>query len=396
MTRVAVLVVAAVSAACGFAKPPDIPTLTVGRGTFEARVTGRGELRAEKSTPVIVPAELRGRQILAWTLEDGAKVRAGETVARLDDAEILRQERDSRNKVEKVDHQLTGAQASQRQERRGLDGEIAMTRLERDMVGRFASKDPLVFSRNEIIDAEVDLEFLDFKNGILQSRHRRQDRRHAADVQLLGLQRGTHALRMKQVQEMRGRMALVAPHDGVFLAGRTWEGERIEVGSQLWSGQEIGSLPDLSRMEVLVRVLESEMSGVTVGVPATVVLDAQPGVEHPGKVTSVAAVAAPIERDSPVKYFDVVVSLDATVGESTRPGLRARVSLHVKRQDDVLAIPNQAIFRKGEDTWVFVRDGRGFARRAVTLGERSPTRTVVTTGLAAGDAIALGDVEGAL
>jgi multidrug efflux pump subunit AcrA (membrane-fusion protein) len=75
-----------------------------------------------------------------------------------------------------------------------------------------------------------------------------------------------------------------------------------------------------------------------------------------------------------------------------KPGLRARAVLAAKRQDEVIAVPNQAIFRKGDEVWVLVQNGRGFEKRSVTLGDRSPTRTVVADGLEPGESIALGTV----
>jgi RND family efflux transporter MFP subunit len=212
-------------------------------------------------------------------------------------------------------------------------------------------------------------------------------------MQLLGLQKRTQSLQVQQIAEARGRMALAAPHEGVFVLGRNWSGERIKVGDNLWSGQTIGELPDLSTMEALIRVLESEMSGVTVGTLATVELDARPGVSFRGKVKSVSAVASPIDRESPLKYFDVTVAFDDPDPELMNPGLSARATLHVKRQENVIAIPNQAVFHKGDETWVWVERGSGYDRRPVKTGDRSPTRTVIVEGLMPGDRIALGDPD---
>lgn len=370
-----------------------VPTMVVERARFEVLIHAQGELKAAVSTPVQVPPELWGRQTLAWIMDDGQIVKEGDVVARLDDTEIAIEESESGQNVSKIDLQIEGQGAAQRQEDRDLDGQIHVNDYEHDVTGKFALKDDLVFSRNEIIDAQISLEFLETKGGLLGSQRTRQVQRHATDSQLLSLQRDTHALKMRQVQEQRGRMALVAPHAGVFAAGRGWDGEKFKVGSQLWRGQEIGSLPDLSKMEALVRVLESEMVGVAVGTPASIVLDAYPARQFTGKVKTVAAVAAPIEQDSPVKYFDVTIELDQSDPALLRPGLHVRATLAAKKQDDVIAVPNQAIFRKGDEVWVMVEDGHGFEKRTVTLGERSPTRTVVSAGLVPGESIALGTVE---
>lgn len=384
--------IASLLLACGSDKPRP-PALEMQPGLFEMQTEGKGLLRAATSTPVSVPNELRGRQNLAWLMADGATVKTGDIVARLDQTEAERQEQESRNSVSKVDLQINARSGSQGQERFELGEQLRMTGLERDVTQRFSQKDESVFSRNDIIDAQVSLEFLDKKSGILQSKQKRQGKQHAADMQLLGLQRQTHALRMQQVVDARGRMSLAAPHDGVFVLGRTWSGDRIKVGDTLWTGQEIGQLPDLSTLEALIRVLESEMSGVTVGTPATVELDAQPGVIYTGKVKSVSAVASPIERESPLKYFDVMVAFDKPDTAIMKPGLSAHAVLHVKRQESVLAVPNQALFRKGDENWVWIESGHSYEKRPVKIGDRSPMRSVIAEGLKPGDRVALGDPE---
>ncbi len=378
--------------ACGNDKPRP-PSLQMQPGVFEMQTEGRGLLRAATSTPVTVPNELRGRQNLAWLLPDGSVVKAGEIVARLDETEAERQEQESRSNITKADLQIAARTGSQGQERFELGEQLRMTGMERDVSQRFSQKDETVFSRNDIIDSQVSLEFLDKKTGILQSKQKRQGKQHAADMQLLGLQRQTHSLKMQQVVEARGRMALAAPHDGVFVLGRNWSGERIKVGDTLWTGQEIGQLPDLSTLEALIRVLESEMSGVSVGTLASIELDAQPGTIYTGKVKSVSAVASPIERESPLKYFDIMVSFDKPDISVMKPGLSAHAVLHVKRQESVMAVPNQALFRKGDENWVWVESGRSYEKRSVKIGDRSPMRSVILEGLKAGDLVALGDPE---
>lgn len=371
----------------------DIPSLVITSGNFELLVEGRGELQAVNSTKVAVPRELRGRQVVAWMLDDGTGVKAGDVVCRLDDTEALRQVKDGGVAVSKVDLQIDAKNKEQRQERRELDEKIEMTQAERELAARTAQMDQTIFSRNEIVDAQVSLEFLDKKGTILGSKRRRLDVQQRADSQLLDLQRQTHALKVQKVQETLTRMALVSPHDGVFLVATDWRGEKVRTGSQLWSGQEIGQLPDTSKMEALVHVLEAELAGATVGTPATVEIDAQPGVRYSGKIKSVSAVAAPKESDSPLKYFDVTIALDKTDTTAMKPGLKVHAELHVKQQNDVLTVPNQALFRQAERSWVYTATRSGYEQRDVKIGERSSTRTVITAGLSPGERIALSDPQ---
>jgi multidrug efflux pump subunit AcrA (membrane-fusion protein) len=159
----------------------------------------------------------------------------------------------------------------------------------------------------------------------------------------------------------------------------------------VWRGQQLGELPDLSAMQARVYVLESEAAGLAQGLRAEVTLDAHPERTYAGSVASVQPIANPIEPESPVKYFETILALDETDGDVMRAGSRARAVIFVEERDAVLAVPNQALFHDDDGAYVYASNGGGFERRAVTLGARSVARTVVQSGLSAGDVVALVD-----
>jgi hypothetical protein len=232
------------------------------------------------------------------------------------------------------------------------------------------------------------------KAKIYDQKNSRQQRKQKADLELLQLKRQTQRVRIQQLESSRSSLEVKAPHAGVFLQRRSWRGELLRIGTTTWPGMEMGSIPDLSQMEAKVNVLESEAAGLTVGLPAEVQMDAAPGGAFEAKVKTVEAVAQALEGDSPVKYFQAVLSLDRTDQSVMRPGREVRAVIRVQRNSGVISVPNQALFHKGADNWVYVRERGRFVQKPVQLGQRSLTRTVVTSGLSAGDEIALAVPEG--
>ena len=108
-----------------------------------------------------------------------------------------------------------------------------------------------------------------------------------------------------------------------------------------------------------------------------------------GKLSQIQPVANPLDRRSPVKYFEVVMSLDETDVTRMRPGAQVEATIFVKQEDEQLSVPNQTIFIESGEPWVYVRQGGRFERRSVELGERSLSRTIITAGLEPGETIAL-------
>jgi hypothetical protein len=153
---------------------------------------------------------------------------------------------------------------------------------------------------------------------------------------------------------------------------------------------KLAALPDLTVMEAKVFVLESEAAGLKEGLPVSLHLDYEPGRAFTGRVAAIDTIAKPLTDDSPLKYFEVRVGLDATEPRLMKPGVQVRASIFVEKLAGVIAVPNQAFVFEGDLAFVMVRAGGRIQKRPVEMGARSLTRTVVTKGLEAGALVLLG------
>lgn len=386
----AVALVAALAAGCDGAGDATVPTIEVAIAPFEIRIEGRGELKAAQATPIDVPGTLQGVQRIAWLQPEAARVASGEVVARLDGEQMQQRRLEIEDELTKLDAQLAAKRRELEKERTSLEGELALLEQERDDVERFAPRDERLYSRHAILDAQIDLDLIASKIEHAVTRAERYEARARAELEILGLQRRTQLVRLEQVDAALSQLEIRAPHDGFFLRGRTWQGETMRVGLSVWPGSSIGELPDVSVMEATVYVLESEAAGLADGLAANVRLDAYPERSFAGTVEAVQPVANPIDRDSPVKYFEVVVALERTETGLMRPKSQITAELWVTRGEERLTVPNQAIFHEGDRTWVWAADDdAGWARVPVELGPRSLSRTVVVSGLEPGVRVAL-------
>jgi RND family efflux transporter MFP subunit len=196
----------------------------------------------------------------------------------------------------------------------------------------------------------------------------------------LAVERARHGLRMLEVR---------APHDGLLLLARDRSGEPLQVGAQVWRGQPLAEIPDLSRMEAEVFVLEADAGGIAPGQTASVALGARPESRFAATVRRVDPVARPKDRGSPVQYFGVALALDAIAPELMKSGQRVEATVAVAALDDVLVVPRQAVVVEGGGPAVWVRRGRRFAAQAVTVGPQSAAQVVIESGLDEGDVVAL-------
>ncbi|MDQ6705164.1 MAG: efflux RND transporter periplasmic adaptor subunit [Acidobacteriota bacterium] len=82
---------------------------------------------------------------------------------------------------------------------------------------------------------------------------------------------------------------------------------------------------------------------------------------------------------------------DSQLNVLLRPGLLADVEIIVEKIPDAIHVPNQAIFEKNGQQYVFARNGKRFEERPVKIAKRSETATVIAQGLKPGETIALAD-----
>jgi HlyD family secretion protein len=368
-----------------------VPTVEVGLDTFEMRIHAFGELQAAKATPLQLPRSLRGMQRIARLVDEGQTVLEGEIVCELDADPIDREIDTRQNNIAKIDLQIEAKRQALAKERHKLEGQLTLYRREREDAEATAPRDATIFSRHEIIEASIDLDLIDTRLAHTEKQLQRLDAKEETELEILLSQRRTEQTRLDQQLEAREQLSIRAPHDGIFLPGRTWQGETIRVGMEIFGGQAIGQLPDLSAMEAKLHVLEAEAAGLEDALPGEVRLDAFPGFSVSGTLSRIQPVANPLDRQSPVKYFEVVMSLDETDVARMRPGAQVEATIFVRQDIDKLSVPNQVIFIENGEPWVYVRHRGRFERRSVELGERSLSRTIVSAGLEPGETVALVD-----
>ena len=189
------------------------------------------------------------------------------------------------------------------------------------------------------------------------------------------------------VQSEQPVLDLVAPFDGTVLSVDAIQGDRITAGTVL-------TLADMSQPLVEVYMDEVEMDYAKLGNKAEIVFDAYPDMTFTGQVVEVD----PTLADS----FDtagvlVRVSLDESSmhGSISLPsGLNATVDIIAAQVDNAVLVPVVALHETESGGYVvYVVQGDEIEIRQVTVGVMDYTTAQILDGLAAGESVALSDVE---
>jgi cobalt-zinc-cadmium efflux system membrane fusion protein len=170
-----------------------------------------------------------------------------------------------------------------------------------------------------------------------------------------------------------------SPLDGTVIERHATRGEIVSDGSSLFL------VSDLSKVWVVGRVYEQDVSAARVGAPAVVTLQAYPGTSWKGEVSYVGHTIDPHTRTLGIR-----VELDNADG-ILRPGLFGRIALSPEGGDatPVLVVPEAAVQRIEGKPVVFVSTEElgVFRQTYVALGTRARGLLEVRDGLAEGDEV---------
>ena len=367
------------------------PVSEVTRGHFVHRVDAAGVLAAETATQLIVPRSRRGPQYIGWIAEDGSEVKEGDLLLRFDSTDL-------ENELLETQDEL--AQTLRRRDQRLQQEETALVNLQRDAEmaelqlqysQTFQSKDPEIFSRQEIIESEIDSTLATHRMENASRTRQIREQLGAVELDLLDLQRERANLDIEEAQADLASLEIRAPHDGIFVLTNEM-GDIPVVGMMVYSRMPIAEIPQLQRMKADVYVLEADAGGLREGMAAEIRVEAHPEVTYNGRIRRMSALARRKSRYSPVQYFEVELELETTDPERMKPGQRLRATLLIEDLDDVLTIPREAVF-DGEDgaKIAYRRSGGGFEPVEIVLGPAALGRVVVESGLEEGDFVALQD-----
>lgn len=376
---------------CNRAPRASVLVVPVQKQQFTRVIEADGHLRAVRSTPVTAPSEAEWPMRITWLFADGSAVKKGETVARFDDLEL-------KGRLHTAESELAVATAKEQKEsvllRAALrDRRRVVTAAQRELIltRDFARRDTEIFSRDQIIESEIDQKLQQDKVENARDMGRVDGRLGRNKLGLIAVEARKAADGRRRSEQGLKALQIAAPHDGVFTLRRNWRGDTIHVGDTVFRSMSVAEIALTETMEVEVFVLEAEAAGLAEGRQAEVLIDGQTGPPVAARIKQVETVAKRRESRSPTQYFGVILTLLRTEMQAMKPGQRVRARLHLHEQQ-ALVVPRPALFDRDGHWVVYRKDPAGaFAPVPVTLGPSTAGLVTVEAGLREGDLVALRD-----
>jgi HlyD family secretion protein len=365
-------------------------TLTLHRQRFVQEVGADGHLRAVKSAPLTVPVATGMPLKIAWTEPDGTRVEPGQVVVRFEPTDFEKRLKDGQADRATAEARLEKEHTLVDSLQRGRARTAQLSRVELEKAREFQNKDPEIFSRNQIIESEIDEQLSSARDQHAGATLKIESSLSRNKLEMISIERKKAQLVVDQAQKGLDSLELKAPHAGILVFEPNWQGILPAVGDSVWPGQKLASLPLLDEMEAEVFVLEADAGGLKLGKTARVFVESHAEALYTGTIKRVDTLAKRPVRDVPVQYFGVTLELDHTDPASMKPGARVHASLLLESRE-ALVLPRQAVFDDRGQPLVYRWRGAEFEPVKVTLGPSSLGRVVIEEGLNEGDEIALVD-----
>ncbi len=397
--RLAALAVAVIGLAAGAliatgligGPAPTVPTIKIEETPFRVRVTAEGNLAAVNNTQLTAPMKPHMPFTLSWIVDDGSLVSEGDVVARFDASQLEKDHDDGLTDQRISDHKISSAETDREVNLGKLEIDVDVAAHELEVAKEFQSTDTMVYSKMEIVEAQIDTELAETRAGHARESQDIQDQLSEAEVELLTIDRRKADIKVSQAEEGLAALEVRSPHEGLVILERDWRGNPKRVGDAIWPGRALAKIPDLSEMQAEVFVLEADAGDLADGQSATVWLEASPELGYAAIVEKIDPMAGRRNRRVPVQYFRTVLALEHTDTLTMKPGARVRSEIIIADLDSAITVPRQSVCSVDGSPVVYRWTRRGFEVREVELGPAAMGRVVISSGLKSGDVIALRD-----
>jgi hypothetical protein len=208
-------------------------------------------------------------------------------------------------------------------------------------------------------------------------------------------ERAKFQLKIKQEANKKDRsksqlekLTLRAPVDGIMVYVTNWWGEKVKEGDQKWPNEPIAEIPDLSVMQVSLKLGETEAQKCKEGQKAVITIHSMQGLTLNGTVSKVNKVAKPISRGSKIKRVEVLVELDSNA-VSLSTGISAKGEIIIEEMHNVFAIPHDCLFEKDSLKIVYIYENGNYNPYNVVVEQQDDDFAFVSADMEDGSSLAL-------
>jgi RND family efflux transporter MFP subunit len=358
------------------------------KGPFRQSVIETGELQAVNSSTLTMPKinSIYGYNFkIVGLAEHGKNVYKGDPVIKVDPSSVQKYIIEKR---ESLENEIASANKLRAQITNNLQDLKAQLRNEQSFYDIKKLQMESSAFESEGLRKVIKLEFRqeEIKLNKIKRNLALRPKLDSLDYHIQHIKVKQKKNELKAAQATLDQMTVYSPLDGIFVIEENWRtGQPIKVGEEVYLGNPVAMIPDISSMKVNGYILENDISKIKPGLDVIVRLDALPSVPFNGKINKIGKVC--IEQDNK-KIFPA----DVLISESDprlKPGMTVSCEYITYESKDEIYVPNNCILEENKHFYLFIRKRGKIKKTEVKTGASNNMYTIVSGDLKSGQAIEL-------
>jgi HlyD family secretion protein len=383
---IGVAVAAVIAVAASYSVKSEIPVRAekVERAAIMSSISTNGKMEPTNNFQSRTVGPALVSEVL---VKEGDRVKAGQLLIRLDEAEAQSQLAHARAQERAAEADMSAIRRGGSQEEilTNQSG-IAKAKAELEASQRnlealkklettgAASAGEVEEAQNRVTRAQADLKLLQEKtNGRYSGPEIERAQAAVTDARAA----------VAAAEDIVRHANFVSPNAGIVYS------VPVKKGAFVNSGDLLLQLADLQKMQVHAFVDEPEIGKLRVGQKVTLTWDAIPGRTWTGEVSHVPTTVVPRGTRS---VGEVVCNVDN--GDLTLlPNTNVNVNVIIAEHENALTVSREAVVQDGNARYVYVVENGHLKKTEVDTSLSSPTRIEITKGLQDNQLVALGSLS---
>jgi HlyD family secretion protein len=369
--------------------PAKAKLYTVANGQVFKEIVLTGELRAAHSTEISVP-DIRSSfsNTVTFLAPEGKFVKKGERIVEFDDSSLASSKSEAERTLDEAKLNILKKRADLEAERCDLLNSVAQaeSNLKVDALYGKITKDLL--PGNTYQQYQLNLNKSQIALQQAKEKLANFEKSYASQMALVEINRSQAEINLKKIESDMQLLKIDAPQDGILIYGDNWTSNRkIQPGDNLFHGMEVASLPDLSTMQVVGYVYDTEYGSILRDARCSVSLDALPGYQVGGRIVSLTSVASRKGFTSEKKLFQTTIQLDKVDIDKMKPGMTARVNIPMVLAKETPAVPRDYLGTDSQGRYYVIKgsEPKKANIQFVKVGAIGDRLVQIASGVSAGD-----------
>lgn len=393
-------------------KKIDVPVSSAQKGNFEIKISEVGSIEAESN--ISIYPKVRGK--ILNIVKEGTKVKKGDFLFSLDPTDL-----EDRKKGNELDLSSANTNLDTRKadayvfdlktvsEIKKSEADLKLAELKLKDAEKNFEKYERLRKENLVLQTEYDSKKLDLeqkrvdlkkaqysldvtKKSAEIDKQNKESYVFNADLQVKIRQQQLD----KVLKDIKDTTSL-APSSGVVFIGDQWENgtiEKFRKNSDVYPGDAIVKLPDLSTLIIKLRIPESEIDKIRMKQRVKFNLESETDKFYWGEINEISKFAQSSgSRWDPnilqKKFFEIKVGIKKEDIGFFKPGMTVNSEIFIEEIKGAVYIPIECLFDKDGKKIVYLKSGWGFKEKIVEAGKSNDNFIQITKGLNGGEILAL-------